>query len=122
MDRIIIYGTDASITMPRTKAITFGAKEESRKTMMVSGRIVKDIIGYRTVVTAAWDYLPASTVAELTRLLLQNSFVRVEYPSPTGAEIGWFDSDFPTMSVFAYKNGIAVWHNVVLKLTAKEVR
>ncbi|MDD4688319.1 MAG: hypothetical protein PHE51_01045 [Eubacteriales bacterium] len=123
MDRIVIYNADKSdfITMPRIKKITVGAKEESRRTMMVSGRIVKDILGYRAVIKAEWDYLPVGLAANLTLLLRTNSFVWLEYPSPTGFAEGWFEVGFPSMKVFTYRNGEAVWHDVSLEFTAKEV-
>lgn len=123
MDKTTIYNMDKieSITLPRTKQIKVGAKEESRKTIMVSGRIVKDVLGYRTAITASWDYVPAGIIARLTIMLRQNSFIWVEYPSPSGFAEGWFEAEYPTMSVFGYRDGVAVWHDVTLNLTAKEV-
>lgn len=123
MDKIMLYNMSKteSITMPRTKQIKVGAKEESRKTTMVSGKIVKDVLGYRAVITAVWDYVPADTIAGLTVMLRQNSFVWLEYPSPSGFTEGWFEAEYPTMRVFGYRDGVAVWHDVTLKFTAKEV-
>ncbi len=123
LDRIIISNMSRteSITMPRIKNITVGAKEESRRSVMVSGKIVKDILGYRAIINANWDFIPVGLAAELSALLRQNSFVWVEYPSPTGFAEGWFEVEYPTLKVFCYKNGLAVWHDVSLEFTAKEV-
>ena len=123
LDKIIISDMNRveTITMPRIKKITVGAKEESRRTMMVSGKTVKDVLGYRATIKAEWDYIPVGLAAQLTLLLRRNSFVWVEYPSPTGFADGWFEVGFPSMKVFAYKNGMAVWHDVSLDFTAKEV-
>ena len=123
LDRITLYNearTEA-IVMPRVKAIRVGAKEESRRTTMVSGKTVKDVLGYRTIINAEWDWLPVGLAAQLAVLLRHNSFLWVEYPSPTGPASGWFESSYPIMRVFCYKNSEAVWHEVALELTAKEV-
>lgn len=123
LDKIKIYNYEKtkSITMPRIKDITVGAEEESKKTTMASAKIVKDVIGYRPTVSASWDYVPASTIAELINLIRQGTFLWVEYPSPTGDAAGYFDIEYPSCNVFCYKNGVAVWHNVSLDMTAQEV-
>ncbi len=116
MDKIKIYSRDktASVTMPRTKRITVGAREISKSTTMASGKFVKDIIGYRTGITAYWDYVPASAVASLIGILRGNGFFFVEYPSPAGDASGSFEIEYPTMSVFGFKNSVAVWHDVII--------
>jgi hypothetical protein len=123
LDKITLYNEQKGdkLIMPRVKGIEVGAQEESRKTVMASGKIVKDVLGHRVSITAAWDYVPAETIKNLAALLLKNSFLWVEYPSPSGAASGFFEVAYPTMTVFGYKNGEAVWHNVTLEMTAKEV-
>lgn len=123
MDKIKIYNYEKthSITMPRIKDITVGAEEESKKTTMASAKIVKDVIGYRPTVSASWDYIPAETIKELITLIRKGTFLWVEYPTPTGDDCGYFDIEYPKCNVFCYKNGIAVWHNVSLEMTAQEV-
>lgn len=123
MDRIKISNMDRTrtVVMPRVKTIVVGAKEESRRTVMVSGKTVKDVLGHRATIAAAWDWIPADVVAALSSLLRQNSFLWVEYPSPEGFNSGSFEIDYPSMSVFCYKNGEAVWHDVTLDMTAQEV-
>ena len=122
MDKIILSNLGTVVQMPRVKDVKVGAQEVARTVTMASGRVVKDMIGYRPVVTASWDWVPATTILALVRLLKKSAFVYVEYPSPEGAQAGWFEIEYPTMSVFRYNNGVAVWHDVTLVMTAQEVR
>jgi hypothetical protein len=123
LDKITVYnsGKTASVTLPRTKQISVGAQEISKSVTMASGKLVKDIVGYRASVKASWDYVPASAVAALVGILRGGGFCFVEYPSPSGDASGYFEIDYPTMSVFGFKNGIAVWHDVTLSMSAQEV-
>lgn len=123
LDKIKIYNYEKTecVTMPRIKDITVGADEESKKTTMASAKIVKDVIGYRPTVSASWDYVPAETIKDLLNLIRKGTFLWVEYPSPTGDASGYFDIEYPNCNIFCYKNGIAMWHNVSLDMTAQEV-
>lgn len=123
MDKIRISNIDKtmSIVMPKVKDITVGAEEVSKTLTMASGRIVKDLIGYRNIINASWDYVPAATIVSLLDLLKKGNFFYVEYPSPSGDAVGVFEIDYPTLSIFAYLNNVAVWHNVTLKMKAQEV-
>lgn len=123
MDKIRISSADLTTTveMPRVKDIQVGADEVANTVTMASGRVVKDMIGYRTTVQAKWDYVPAETLTALAVLLRQGGFFFVEYPSPAGDASGMFEIEHPTMAVFQFKNGVAVWHNVKLNMTAQEV-
>lgn len=123
MDKIRIASADRamSIEMPRVKDITVGATEVANTVTMASGKVVKDMIGYRTTLQATWDFVPVVTLTALAVLLRSGGFFYVEYPAPTGDASGMFEIEYPTMSIFAYKNGSAVWHDVKLKMTAQEV-
>lgn len=123
MDKIRITSLDGlqTIEMPRVKDVSVGATEVANKVTMASGKVVKDMIGYRATVTAAWDWLPADTLSSLAVLLRSGGFFIVEYPAPGGDATGAFEIQYPTMSVFGFKNGIAVWHDVKLSMTAQEV-
>ena len=101
--------------------VEVGAEEESKTITMASGRTVKDILGYRSKVTAVWDWIPADTVAQLLTLLRGGDFLWVEYPSPQGMESGYFEIEYPSLNVFCYRGGQAVWHNMTLSMTAQEV-
>ena len=123
MDRITISTTDGRtrIVMPRVKDIQVGAEEVCNTVKMASGKLVKDMIGYRPVVSAAWDYVPAATLQQLANALRSDGFFYVEYPAPTGDTVGVFEIEYPQMRVFQYRDGIAVWHDVKLKMTSREV-
>lgn len=68
MDKIKIYSTDRQtvIEMPRVKDITVGAEEVANAVTMASGKVVKDMIGYRSTLKASWDYVPATTITALS--------------------------------------------------------
>lgn len=123
MDKIKISSVDRSVSveMPHIKDITVGATEVANTVTMASGKVVKDMIGYRVTIQATWDYVPAAVLTALASLLRSGGFFYVEYPAPTGNASGMFEIEYPSMSIFAYKNGIAVWHDVKLKMTAQEV-
>lgn len=103
------------------KDVSVGATEVANKVTMASGKVVKDMIGYRATVTATWDWLPADTLSSLAVLLRSGGFFVVDYPTPNGDATGTFEIQYPTMSIFGFKNGIAVWHDVKLSMTAQEV-
>lgn len=123
MDKIRISSADllTVIEMPRVKDIKIGAEEVANTVTMASGKVVKDMIGYRTTIQAEWDYVPAATLTALAVLLRQGGFFFVEYPAPTGDASGMFEVEYPSMEVFQFKNGVAVWHDVELRMTAQEV-
>ena len=123
LDKIKIYNYNKTkyVTMPRSKDISIGAEEVSKKTEMASAKIVKDIIGFRSTISATYDYVPAQTITDLIGFIRSGEFLWVEYPSPTGDASGYFEIEYPDVSVFCYKNGVAVWHNVSLDMTAQEV-
>ena len=89
--------------------------------VLASGKTVKDILGYRTNITAVWDWIPADLVTQLLRLLKSGAFLWVEYPAPGGNGAGFFSIEYPTLSVFWYRSGIPVWHDMTLSMTAQEV-
>ena len=107
--------------MPRVKDVAVGAKEVANTVTMASGKVVKDVLGYRTTITAAWDYVPAATIVTLLTLMRSSPFLFVEYPSPSGDASGTFEAEYPTLDVFCYRDGVAVWHNVSLSMEAQEV-
>ena len=123
MDKITISTMDGGtrIVMPRVKDIQVGAEEVCNTVQMASGKIVKDMIGYRPTIAATWDYVPAATLQQLATVLRNDGFFYVSYPAPDGDAVGVFEIEYPQMRIFQYKNGIAVWHDVTLKMTSREV-
>ena len=62
-----------------------------------------------------------SSVRQLLRLLKSGAFLWVEYPAPGGNGAGFFSIEYPTLSVFCYRSGVPVWHDMTLSMTAQEV-
>lgn len=65
--------------MPRIRDISVGAKEVANVATMASGKVVKDVPGYRAELTAKWDWVPAVTLTALAALLRSGGFFYVEY-------------------------------------------
>jgi hypothetical protein len=120
--QITISDGVTTITMPKVRKVSVGGAEVAKEVTMASGKMVKDVIGHRTVVEAEWDYVPASTIATLHSLLRQGGYFSVGYPDPDGTyKSGSFSVSYPTSKIFKFKNGVAMWHSVSLTMTAQEV-
>lgn len=119
---ITIYNKTEKIEMPKIR-YTLTQEEESEETIMMSGRIVKDILGYRTVIEAEWGWVPAQTIAKLSAWIRTGKFLEAEYQDLDGmVKRKAFKFSQPEPEVFTYQNdGTAVWHKVKLKMTAQEV-
>lgn len=118
LDNIVIDG----IEMPRTKSIEIGGEYESKETTMASGKIVRDVIGWRTELTAEWEWVPAGLLAQLVPIARSGEFVTIQYPDSTGEDAsGVFSIDIGEQKVFKFVNGEPMWYNVELTATAQEV-
>lgn len=122
MDNLItIAKGSTSVTMPRTRDISYGGAVEEKKTQMASGKIVTDIIGFRGTVKAVWDWVPAETIRALNALLRQGGFFDVTHPTPDGEVTEKMTVSFPTMEVFTFRRGMPVWHSVTLDMSTQKV-
>ena len=118
LDNIVIGG----IEMPRTKTIEIGGEYESKETTMASGKIVRDVIGWRTELTAEWEWVPAGLLAQLVPIARSGEFVTIQYPDSTGEDAsGVFSIEIGEQKVFKFVNGEPMWYNVQLTATAQEV-
>lgn len=118
LDNIVIDG----IEMPRTKSIEIGGEYESKETTMASGKIVRDVIGWRTELTAEWEWVPAGLLAQLVPIARSGEFVTIQYPDSTGEDAsGVFSIEIGEQKVFKFVNGEPMWYNVELTATAQEV-
>ena len=118
MDNIVIGG----IEMPRTKTIEIGGEYESKETTMASGKIVRDVIGWRTALTAEWEWVPAGLLAQLVPIARSGQFVTIQYPDSIGTYTsGVFSIESGEQKVFKFVNGEPMWYNVQLTATAQEV-
>lgn len=118
MQHIIIAG----IEMPRTKSIEIGGSYEAKETTMASGKIVRDIIGWRVELSASWEWVPAGLLAQLVPVARSGEFVTIQYPDSTGSDAsGAFSIEIGEQKVFKFVDGNPMWYNVELKATAQEV-
>lgn len=122
MTQITISNGTTTITMPKVKKITVGGEEVANETVMASGKKVKDVIGYRAVVSADWDYVPAATMAALTTMLRTGGYFTVGYPDPDGTDkSAKFSISIPSPGIFKFNGTTPFWHGVSLDMTAQEV-
>jgi len=120
--QITISNGTTTITMPKTKTPTVGGEEVCNEIPMASGRRVKDVTGFRAVVTADWDWVPAATMAALTTMLRAGGYFTVGYPDPDGTDkSAKFSISIPTIGIFKFKDAAPMWHGVSLKMSAQEV-
>jgi len=122
LDKITISNGVTTITMPRTKDITSSDSEVSKVITMASGKTVKEMIGFRAVVTAKWDYVPVATITALQTMLRAGGWFTVGYPDPDGTDKSIKMSiSMPQPKVFKFVNSVPMWHDVSLTMTAQEV-
>ena len=117
----IIIADGREIILPRCY-YTVGGEKVAKQVQMASGKIVQDVIGTRKIITGSWNYIPAADLKELVVAIRGGGFLQVEYLDVDNeVKRGYFLIDHPQPSVFKYKDDIAVWTNVTLKMSAQEV-
>lgn len=122
MDKIKITKGTTTIEMPRVRNVKVGGKEVCKEVEMASGKRVKEMIGFRTVVNAEWDWLPAKTITDLHLLLRQGGYFFVEYPDPAvGEASGTFSVSYPETKIFKFYGMEPRWHGVSLIMESQEV-
>lgn len=121
MQTIIISDGTQTVEMPRVKAVQVGGAEVAATKKMASGRIVKDVFGFRPTVSCSWDYVPADTIRTLLAMLRNGGFFSVQYPAPEGDASGEFSINYPTLGIFAFRDGVPIWHSVSLTMESREV-
>ena len=110
------------IEMPRTRSIEVGGDVEAKEATMASGKIVKDIIGFRKTITASWEWFPADLMARIVEIARTGDFVNIEYPDSTGkVESGLFKITIGNQKVFKFINDSPLWYNVELSATTQEL-
>lgn len=118
MDKITIAG----IEMPRTKSLEVGGEYVSKDATMASGKMVRDIIGWRVTLTANWEWMPADVLVQLVPVARSGEFVTIEYPDSTGeTQSGVFSIVIGNQKIFKFVKGVPMWYNVELTATAQEV-
>lgn len=124
MRNIIITDGIDSITLLKDLKIEIGAAEISTSVTMASGRLVKDVVGYKNTLSIPVGYLSLDDMAKLRRMIVKNSgYLQISYPSPNGDLTEWFIVDQPTYTTFKYnENGVAIWKGVTIKAISVEVQ
>ena len=118
METITIGG----IQMPRTKTLEIGGELESIEATMASGKVVRDVIGWRAEITATWEWVPAGLLSQLVPLAHSGDFISITYPDADGStQTGNFTIEIGSQKIFKFVNGNPLWYNVELTATAQEV-
>jgi hypothetical protein len=120
--QIMISDGVTYITMPQTKKVTDVGAVEYKEIKMAGGKLVREMIGFRPGFRYDWDYVPASTIADLIAFLRTGAYFTVAYFDVDGTEkSGLFSITYPTPKVFKFVRGVAMWHGVSITITAQEV-
>lgn len=115
--------TIAGLEMPRTKTLEVGGSYESQEATMASGKIVRDVLGWRVELTATWEWVPADLLVQIVQLARSGQFVTISYPDSTGQTVsGAFTLEIGNQKIFKFIDGAPVWYNVELTATAQGVQ
>ena len=119
---IKIYDDEGNIVvLPRTRNIIIGGDQKYTEIEMASGKRVRDIVGYRTKVTAEYDYIPSKDLITLQSIARKCTYVTAEYLDVDGRKSMKCSINIPESGIFQFKNDIPVWHKAKLELVAQEV-
>lgn len=118
LDNLIIGG----IAMPRTRSLTIGGDYEAKESTMASGKVVRDVVGWRVKLQADWEWLPAGVLAQIVVAARSGGFIEIRYPDSTGADTaGLFSIEIGSQKIFKFVDGAPYWYNVSLTASAQEV-
>lgn len=123
MRNIIITDNTDTITLRNDLMFEIQPEEISKSVTMASGRLVKDVIGYKPVLKIPVGYLPLDDMTLLRNMIKRNNgLISISYPTPNGDVTQQFMVEQPTYTTFSYdENGVAVWQGVTIKGRALEV-
>lgn len=120
--KLVIATDTESVTLPVTKSISVSGKLESTEIIMANGTTKYDVVGFRKKITYSYRYIAADVMANLHMLLRNNVFFNCTYLDVDNVEkTEVFKISYPETSVFMYKDGVAVWQDAVLTLTARDL-
>ena len=112
-----------NVEFPYTTKITHSGDLEGTASVMADGTETFDVVGFRGKVTYRYDYVPQSVFDVLMPLLRQHRYLFATVLDIDNVEKkSRYSIAYPTAEAFKLtKDGGAVWHNVTITLTAKEV-
>lgn len=122
MTEITISNGMTTITMPRTRQVQEAGELVYTEKPMASGKLVRDVNGFRAGYTYTWDYVPAATITALVTMLRSGGYFTVNYFDVDGTDkSGLFAVDYPKFELFTFRKGVAMWHNCTLTIKAQGV-
>ena len=122
MRNIIISDGVNSVELLNDLVYEIEYKELNKKKIMASGKIKKEIIGYRPVLTIPTGYVKLNDLRKLKSMILTGKFLTVTYPGVDGDRTALFDIEPPLFKSFKYdEDGVTVWYGVTLTCNAQEV-
>ena len=108
--------------MPRTRSLTISGDYEAKESTMASGKVVRDVVGWRVKLQADWEWLPAGVLAQIVAAARSGGFIEIRYPDSTGADTaGLFSIEIGSQKIFKFVDGAPYWYNVSLTASAQEV-
>lgn len=111
-----------TVTLKNDLIYELDYEEVGTKYTMASGKQVKDITGYRAILTIPTGYLVLEDYIRLSEMLRSGKFLQISYPGVEGDKSGMFDIAPPTNKAFKYgDDGVSMWYAVTLICTAQEV-
>lgn len=119
---ILTDGID-TVTLLSDLEFELSPDEISKSATMASGRLVKDIVGYKDVLKIPVGYLSLTDMSTLRTMIKRNGgLMEISYPTPNGDRTGQFLVEQPPYTPFAYdENGVSVWKGVTITATSVEV-
>lgn len=123
MFKVTISDGEDTIELPSQIEYPLGGEEVNKTASMASGKIVKDVVGYRDVLEIPVGYLGIEIMALLRNMVRRNDgFLSITYPTPNGAVTDNFIVEDPKGKVIKYDDdGRAVWLDVTVKAISTEV-
>ncbi len=122
MHALVITSEDTTITFPTTKRIQHGGELEGAETVMSDGTLVFDVTGFRKNIKYSWDYIPQSVFDAFIPLLRKHKYFSCTYLDIDNTEkTAMFKIEYPTPEAWKLTANGAIWHNVSLNMTAKDV-
>jgi len=122
MHKLTISDGENSVVFPKTRKITHEGELEGNETTMGDGSEMFDIVGFRKIVTYVYDYLPQSIFDRLIPMLRKHKYVSSTYLDLDNTEkTQQFSVEYPSAEAFKLTANGAVWHNVIIKMRAKDV-
>lgn len=119
---IKISNSENSVMLREDSIFEITHEEVGTTKQMASGKIVRDVVGYRPVLNIPVGYLSVEDVRKLKQIINSGEFATVEFPGLDGDASGSFIIAPPIYKGVIYgDNGVDVWIGMQLTCRAQEV-